>query len=150
MSAERPPEPALKGETEDDLETRFPPEGAIEDDLLTRFNRGGSLIVARAESLQWLQAECLRADAVVPTVLTARYRLHTGPVFGNLMAAFAADVAALRRGEPQRVRGDLLPDPCPTREHPIGAPSRTARRGGGSYPRRRGSASSSSAQEGPP
>jgi hypothetical protein len=79
------------------------------DDLLTALYGGGSLIVARAESLQSLQALCHRRDEVVPTVLSARYRLGSGPVFGNLLAAFAGDVMQLRREPRDTVRGDLLP-----------------------------------------
>jgi KAP family P-loop domain len=75
------------------------------DGLLSQLYGGGSLIVARAESLQALQSLCHRADEVVRTVLTARYRLRSGPVFGNLLAAFAED---LRRPQ-DAVRGDLLP-----------------------------------------
>ena len=75
------------------------------DGLLSQLYGGGSLIVARAESLQALQALCVRADEVVPTVLTARYRLRSGPVFGNLLAAFAEDLKRPR----SEVRGDLLP-----------------------------------------
>jgi hypothetical protein len=75
------------------------------DGILSQLYGGGSLIVARAESLQALQSLCHRADAVVPTVLTARYRLRSGPVFGNLLAAFAEDLTRPR----DAVRGDLLP-----------------------------------------
>jgi KAP family P-loop domain len=77
------------------------------DGLLSQLYGGGSLIVARAESLQALQSLCHRADEVVPTVLTARYRLRSGPVFGNLLAAFADDLERPR----DAVRGDLLPPP---------------------------------------
>jgi hypothetical protein len=46
----------------------------------------------------------------VPTVLTARYRLRSGPVFGNLLAAFAVDMLRLRSEPAAELRGDLLPE----------------------------------------
>jgi hypothetical protein len=77
---------------------------------------GANVVVARADTLQGLQAMCHAADAVVPTVLTARYRLRSGPVFGNLLAAFAVDMLRLRSEPAAELRGDLLPEvePDPT------------------------------------
>ena len=72
-----------------------------------------NLVLARAESLQGLQASCHAADEVVPTVLTARYRLRSGPVFGNLLAAFSVDMLRLRSEPNAERRGDLLPEPDP-------------------------------------
>jgi len=78
-------------------------------DPLAVLYSGADVVVARADSLQPLQALCHRADDVVPTVLTARYRLNSGPVFGNLLAAFVADVQRLRTDASAELRGDLLP-----------------------------------------
>ena len=72
-----------------------------------------NLVLARAESLQGLQAAFNAEDEVVPTVLTARYRLRSGPVFGNLLAAFAVDMLRLRSEPNAERRGDLLPKPDP-------------------------------------
>lgn len=77
-------------------------EGTPEDRLET-----ASIMVARVESLQALQRSVQERE-----FLTARYRLRSGPVFGNLLAAFAADVQRMRRGETGDVRGDLLPQPA--------------------------------------
>jgi hypothetical protein len=73
----------------------------VDDPLLT-----ARVLVARAESLQPLQAEAQSRG-----MLTARYRLRSGPVFGNLLAAFARDMQEIRRGKADAVRGDLLPQP---------------------------------------
>ena len=70
---------------------------------------GAPVVVARSDSLQPLQAFCHEEDDVVPTLLTARYRLRSGPVFGNLLVAFANDVRAV----PGAALGDLLPDAAP-------------------------------------
>jgi hypothetical protein len=67
------------------------------------------VVIARAQSLQPLQALCHEADDVVPTVLTIRYRLRSGPVFGTVLATFADDVWALRTKRPGDVHGDVLP-----------------------------------------
>jgi KAP family P-loop domain len=71
------------------------------------------VVVARAASLQPLQALCHEKDDVVPTLLTARYRLRGGPVFGNLLVALANDVRAVAGGTPGQTLGDLLPAPEP-------------------------------------
>jgi hypothetical protein len=68
-----------------------------------------AVVVARAESLQPLQALCHQADDVVPTLLTARYRVRGERVFGNLLVAFARDLRSL----PGATLGDLLPAPGP-------------------------------------
>ena len=47
------------------------------------------VVVARSESLQPLQALCHENDDVVPTLMTMRYRLRSGPVFGTVLATFA-------------------------------------------------------------
>jgi hypothetical protein len=95
--ATQEPGPKLKsGEVETDR------EGTPGDPLGT-----ASILVARVESLQPLQASVQERG-----FLTARYRLRSGPVFGNLLAAFAADVQRMRRGESGDVRGDLLPQPA--------------------------------------
>jgi hypothetical protein len=73
----------------------------VDDPLMT-----ARVLVARAESLQPLQAEAQSRG-----MLTARYRLRSGPVFGNLLAAFARDMQEVRRGNADAVRGDLLPQP---------------------------------------
>jgi hypothetical protein len=52
---------------------------------------------------------CARADETGSRWLTARYRLRAGPVFGNLLAAFAADIQRIRRGAVDDVRGAFLP-----------------------------------------
>jgi len=65
------------------------------------------LVLARAESLQALQALCHAEDDTVPTVMTARYRLRRGLVVSNLLGAFEADLQALRSGG--KLLGDLLP-----------------------------------------
>jgi KAP family P-loop domain len=80
------------------------------EDPLTILYGGANVVVARADSLQPLQASCHAADEVVPTVLTARYRLRSGPVFGNLLAAFAVDVLRIRSEPEGQLRGDLLPE----------------------------------------
>jgi hypothetical protein len=68
------------------------------------------VVVARAESLQPLQARCHDEDDVVPTLLTARYRLRgSGPVFGNLLVAFASDLQGLALDKAGSTLGDLLP-----------------------------------------
>ena len=67
------------------------------------------VVVARAESLQPLQALCHEEDDVVPTLLTARYRLRGGPVFGNLLVALASDLQAVAVRKPGPTLGDLLP-----------------------------------------
>jgi hypothetical protein len=78
-------------------------------DPLAALDGDATVVVARADSLQPLQASCHRADAVVPTLLSARYRLRSGPVFGNLLAAFAEDLRRLADDLHQETRGDLLP-----------------------------------------
>jgi hypothetical protein len=95
MASERPG-PTLKSGDVDIVG-----EGVPDDQLVA-----ARILVARAESLQPLQA-----SVQVGEFLTARYRLRSGPVFGNLLAAFAADVQRIRRGETGDVRGDLLPQP---------------------------------------
>ncbi len=65
------------------------------------------LVLARADSLQALQALCHAEDDTVPTVMTARYRLRRGPVLENLFGAFEADLLALPAGG--SLYGDLLP-----------------------------------------
>jgi KAP family P-loop domain len=81
-----------------------------DQDPLAVLYGGANLVVARAESLQGLQAMCHAADDVVPTVLTARYRLRGGPVFGNLLAAFSVDMLRVRSDPGVVLRGDLLPE----------------------------------------
>ena len=70
---------------------------------------GARVVTARSPSLQPLQALCHESDDVVPTLMTMRYRLRSGPVFGTLLATFADDVWALRTGRPRDVHGDGLP-----------------------------------------
>ena len=76
--------------TEPKTKTAEPP-----GDPLAALYGQAPVVLARAETLQPLQALCHQEDDVVPTLLTARYRLRSGPVFGNLLAAFAADVRSL-------------------------------------------------------
>ena len=71
------------------------------------------VVVARADSLQPLQALCHEEDDVVPTLLTARYRLRGGSVFGNVLVALASDLQAVTLGGPGPTLGDLLPAPGP-------------------------------------
>ena len=66
------------------------------------------VVVARSQSLQPLQALCHENDDVVPTLMTMRYRLRSGPVFGTVLATFARRRWRGRRG-PGDVRGDMLP-----------------------------------------
>jgi KAP family P-loop domain len=80
-----------------------------EGDPLSALYGAAPVVVARAETLQPLQALCHQVDDVVPTLLTARYRLRSGPVFGNLLVAFANDVRALAGETPTPTLGDLLP-----------------------------------------
>ena len=63
------------------------------------------VVVARSESLQPLQALCHENDDVVPTLLTMRYRLRSGPVFGTVLATFALDLARRGRAVRRRARG---------------------------------------------
>ena len=95
------------------------------------------VVVARAESLQPLQALCHDEDDVVPTLLTARYRLRSGPVFGNLLVAFANDVRDVP--DPARRSATCSPPRGPTR---CGRSSRRARSGRPSRSRAVASASS--------
>src|SRR5688500_8033211 len=67
------------------------------------------VVVARSQSLQPLQALCHENDDVVPTLMTMRYRLRSGPVFGTVLATFADDVWALRTNRPDDAHGDVLP-----------------------------------------
>jgi hypothetical protein len=78
-------------------------------DSLAALYGDAPVVVAAAESLQPLQVQVHDRDDVVPTLLTARYRLRSGPVFGNLLGAFAADIDALARNPPAAPHGDLLP-----------------------------------------
>jgi hypothetical protein len=82
-------------------------------DPLSDLYGAAPVVVARAESLQPLQALCHEADDIVPTLLTARYRLRGGSVFGNLLVALASDLQALDLGGPGQTLGDLLPAPGP-------------------------------------
>jgi hypothetical protein len=66
-----------------------------------------TFVVARGDSLQALQSLCHADD-----VLSARYRLRSGPVFGSLLRAFMEDLRALADGSTD-VHGDLLPAPGP-------------------------------------
>jgi KAP family P-loop domain len=90
------------------------PKTKGKDPLAVLYDEG--LVVARADSLQPLQAMCHAADDVVPTVLTARYRLRNGPVFGNLLAAFARDMLRVRSETAPELLGDLLPEVEPNAE----------------------------------
>jgi hypothetical protein len=66
-----------------------------------------TIVVAEGDSLQALQSLCHAED-----VLSARYRLRTGPLFGSLLRAFMEDLGRLADGSTE-VRGDLLPVPGP-------------------------------------
>jgi hypothetical protein len=70
---------------------------------------GGYVVVARAPGLQSLQALCHSKEAD-GQFLTVRYRLRSGPVFANLLAAFDDDLVALRSGG-RELRGAFRPDP---------------------------------------
>ena len=81
-------------------------------DPLVAFYGEAPVVVARAESLQPLQALLHQEDDVVPTLLTARYRLRGGSVFGNLLVALASDLQAVSVRRPGLL-GDLLPGDGP-------------------------------------
>lgn len=75
--------------------------------------RGFIAFAPGAPSLQSVQVACM--DQGYNTCLTARYRLRSGPVIGNLLHAFLTDLRTLaearRDAAPPRTIGDLLPLP---------------------------------------
>lgn len=76
-----------------------------------RRTRGFVVLARSAEVLQPLQALCLDRNRTINTCLTARYRLRSGPVFGTLLKATAADLLALGDApHSTALLGDLLPD----------------------------------------
>ena len=82
-----------------------------EGDPLSDLYGEAPVVLARAESLQPLQALCHEEDDVVPTLLTARYRLRGGRVFGNLLVALASDLQAVAVGKPGPRSATCSPPP---------------------------------------
>ena len=81
----------------------------VPNDLFDLLYSAAPVVVARSESLQPLQALCHENDDVVPTLMTMRYRLRRGPMFGTVLVTFALDLALARALRSSDVRGDMLP-----------------------------------------
>lgn len=109
-SAAAPPSPSFADRFGTQITNLADPAG-----LVDRRDKGFLVVVRGTANLQAVQALCHDSTVTALSVLTARYRVKPGPVFGTSLGGFAADVQRMRSSDWDLsvAAGDILPSPGP-------------------------------------